>query len=216
MTALLFICYQSTTCSRGALRMTLCRSCVVNNSLNIVSSYTARPVWECSLGVLFKHLFTKFYSIERSGCHGNQMEFSMQYFKSPLPYQDNSPPPPPPRQLPPGQLPLQIPPGQLPPRQKAPDTITPWTITPKGKLPPGNSPPGLLPPGQLPKATVPQTIAPCQFPPGQLSPGQSSSTIPTSNSKFLLYLFWDEVIVGFQRHTLGSLPRPSSTGTRKH
>ena len=132
MTALLFICYQSTTCSRGALRMTLCRSCVVNNSLNIVSSYTARPVWECSLGVLFKHLFTKFDSIERSGCHGNQMEFSMQYFKSPLPYQDNSPP----RQLPPGQLPPANPPGTIAPKTKAPRYNYPLDNYPQRQIAP--------------------------------------------------------------------------------
>ena len=53
-----------------------------------------------------------------------------------------------------------------------------------------------------------RTIAPGPFPP----PPENRP----SNSKFLLLLLWDEVIVGFQRQTMGSLPRPSSTGTRIH
>ena len=58
------------------------------------------------------------------------------------------------------------------------------------------------------------TIAP---PSGQLPPDHSPPPENRpSNAKFLLLLLWDEVIVGFQRQTMGSLPRPSSTGTRIH
>ena len=96
-----------------------------------------------------------------------------------------------------------------------PQTTTPWTTPPckfpRDNCPQDNSPPGLLPPRQLPQDNCPQTTAPCQFPP-DIPPGP----LPLSNSKFLLFLLWDEVIVGFQRQTLGSLPRPSSTGTGLH
>ena len=40
-----FLAHLSTTCSRGAFRVTGCPSCVINNSLNINSSQTAGPIW---------------------------------------------------------------------------------------------------------------------------------------------------------------------------
>ena len=40
-----FLAHLSTTCSRGAFRVTGCPSCVVNNSLNINNFLTAEPIW---------------------------------------------------------------------------------------------------------------------------------------------------------------------------
>ena len=111
--------------------------------------------------------------------------------------------PPPPGQLPHGQLPpYKFPLDNSPPRQ-----LTPGQLPPNGKVPPQTIAPRTITtldnsPRQLPPANYPRTIAPGPLPP--------------SNSKFLLLLLWDEVIVGFQHQTLGSLPRPSSTGTGLH
>ena len=122
-------------------------------------------------------------------------------------YLDNPPPPP----IPPTTAPWTTPPCIFPPRTIALQGNSPRDNYPLDNSPlkancprPGLSPPGQYSPRQLPPANFLWTVAPRTIVP---PPGES----PPSNLKFLLLLLWDEVIVGFQRQTLGSLPRPSST-----
>ena len=78
-----FLAHLSTTCSRGAFRITWCpssvvrlTSCVVNNfSKHLLPDRWANldQTWqECSLGGPLYKFFTQFYSIKNSGCHGNK------------------------------------------------------------------------------------------------------------------------------------------------
>ena len=75
------------TCSRGAFRMVMCPSCIVNNFFkHLLPNCWANldQTWQkCSLGGPLQKLSTDFDSIENSGCHGNEMEF----FK-PFPHND--------------------------------------------------------------------------------------------------------------------------------
>ena len=74
-------------CSRGAFRVVLCPSSVVNNFFKhlLLPSRWAnldQTWWECSLRGSLKKLFTEFDSIKDSGCHGNEIEFLKQFFKN--------------------------------------------------------------------------------------------------------------------------------------
>ena len=66
-----------TTCSRGAFRVVLCPSYIVNNFLKhfLLPNGWAKldQTWqEWSLGSPLKKLFTEFDSMKKSGCHGNK------------------------------------------------------------------------------------------------------------------------------------------------
>ena len=66
--------------SRGAFRVVMCPSCVVNNFFKhlLLPNHWANldQTWqECSLGGPLQILFTDFDSIKNSGCHGNEIEF---------------------------------------------------------------------------------------------------------------------------------------------
>ena len=82
----LFLAHLSTTCSRGAFRVVMCPSCVVNNFFkHLLPNRWANldQTWqECSLGGLLQKVFTEFDSIKNSGCHGNEIEFFKQFFKN--------------------------------------------------------------------------------------------------------------------------------------
>ena len=81
-----FLAHLSTTCSRGAFRVVMCLSCVVNNFFkHLLPNCWANldQTWqECSLGGPLQKLFTEFDSIKNSGCHGNEIEFFKQFFKN--------------------------------------------------------------------------------------------------------------------------------------
>ena len=71
---------------KGAFRVVMCPSCVVNNFFKhlLLPNRWANldQTWqECSLGGPLQTLFTEFDSIKNSGCHGNEMEFFKQFFK---------------------------------------------------------------------------------------------------------------------------------------
>ena len=82
-----FLAHLSTTCSRGAFRVVRCPSCVVRRTSYVVNNFFKHlllpnrwanldQTWqECSLGGPLQKLFTEFYSIKNSGCHGNKIEF---------------------------------------------------------------------------------------------------------------------------------------------
>ena len=76
----------STMCSRGAFRVAMCQSCVVNNFFkHLLPNYLAnldQPWQECSLEGPLQKLFTEFDSIKSCGCHGNEMEFCKQFYKN--------------------------------------------------------------------------------------------------------------------------------------
>ena len=81
-----FLAHLSTTCSRGALRVVMCASSVVNNFFKhfLLPNRWASldQTWQkCSLGGPFQKLFTEFDSIQNSGCHGNEIEFFKQFLK---------------------------------------------------------------------------------------------------------------------------------------
>ena len=82
-----FLAHLSTACSRGAFRVVMCPSCVVNNFFKhfLLPNRWANldQTWqECSLGGPLKNLFTEYDSIKNSGCHGNEIEFFKQFFKN--------------------------------------------------------------------------------------------------------------------------------------
>ena len=82
-----FLAHLSTTCSRGAFRVVMCPSCIVNNFFKHLLLPNCRATldqtWqECSLGGTLQKLSTEFDSIKNSGCHGNEMEFFKQFFKN--------------------------------------------------------------------------------------------------------------------------------------
>ena len=82
-----FLAHLSTTCSRGAFRVVMCLSCVVNNFFKHLLLPNRRAnldqTWqECSLGGPLQKLFTESDSIKNSGCHGNEIEFFKQFFKN--------------------------------------------------------------------------------------------------------------------------------------
>ena len=67
-----FLAHLSTTCSRGAFRVVMCPSCVVNNFFKHLllpnRSTNLDQTWqECSLGGPLQKLFTEFDSIKNSG-----------------------------------------------------------------------------------------------------------------------------------------------------
>ena len=90
MNCISFLAHLSTTCSRGAFRVVMCPSCVVNNFFKhlLLPNRWANldETWqECFLGGPLQNLFTEFDSIKNSGCHGNKMEFlsnSLKIFSS--------------------------------------------------------------------------------------------------------------------------------------
>ena len=82
-----FLAHLSTTCSRGAFRMVMCPSSIVNNFFKhlLLPKRWANldQTWqEFSLGGPLQKLFTEFDSIKNSGCHGNEMEFFQILFKN--------------------------------------------------------------------------------------------------------------------------------------
>ena len=82
-----FLAHLSTTCSRGAFRVMMCPSCIVNNFFKHLLlpnrwAYLDQTWQECSLGGPLQKLFTEFDSIKNSGCHGNEIEFFKQLFKN--------------------------------------------------------------------------------------------------------------------------------------
>ena len=82
-----FLAHLSTTCSRGAFRVVMCLSSVVNNFFKHLllpnGSANLNQTWqECFLGGPLQKFFTEFDSIKNSGCHGNEMEFFKQLFKN--------------------------------------------------------------------------------------------------------------------------------------
>ena len=82
-----FLAHLSTTCSRGAFRVAMCPSCVVNNFFKhlLLPNRWAnldQTGQECSLGGPFQNLFSEFNSIKNSGCHGNEIEFFKQFLKN--------------------------------------------------------------------------------------------------------------------------------------
>ena len=82
-----FLAHLSTTCSRGAFKVVMCPSCVVNNFFRhlLLPNRWANldQTWqECSLGGPLQKLFTEFDSIKNSGCHGNKIEFFKHLFKN--------------------------------------------------------------------------------------------------------------------------------------
>ena len=82
----IFLAHLSTTCSRGAFRVVMSPSSVVNNFFkHLLPNRWANldQTWqECSLGGSIKKFFTEFDSIENSGCHGNEIEFFKQFLKN--------------------------------------------------------------------------------------------------------------------------------------
>ena len=83
----LFLAHLSTTCSREAFRLVMCRSCIVNNFFKhlLLPNCLANlgQTWqECSLGGPLQKLLTEFDSLRNSGCHGNEIEFFKQFFKT--------------------------------------------------------------------------------------------------------------------------------------
>ena len=83
----MFLAHLSTTCSRGALRVVRCLSCVVNNFLKHLPLpnrwANLDQTWqECSLGGPLQKVFKEFDSVKNSGCHGNKLEFFKQFFKN--------------------------------------------------------------------------------------------------------------------------------------
>ena len=83
----IFLAHLSTTCSRGALRVVRCPSCVINNFFKHLllpnREVNLDQTWQgCSLGGPLQKLFTEFDSIKNSGCHGNEIEFFKQFFKN--------------------------------------------------------------------------------------------------------------------------------------
>ena len=79
------LAHLSTTCSRGAFRVVMCPSCVVNSFFKhlLFPNHWAnldRTWQECSLGGPLQKLFTEFDSIKKSCCHGNKIEFFKQFF----------------------------------------------------------------------------------------------------------------------------------------
>ena len=84
---LAFLAHLSTTCSRGAFRVVVCPSCVVNNFfkhlLHLNRWANLDQTWqECFMGGLLQKLCTEFDSIKNSGCHGNETDFFKQFFKN--------------------------------------------------------------------------------------------------------------------------------------
>ena len=81
-----FLAHLSTTCSRGAFRVVMCLSCVINIFFkHLLPNRWANldQTWqECSLGGLLQKLFTEFDSIKNSGCHGNELEFFKLFLKN--------------------------------------------------------------------------------------------------------------------------------------
>ena len=82
-----FLAHLSTTCSRGAFRVVMCPSRVVNNFFKhlLLQNRWANldQTWqECSLGGPLQKLFKEFDSIKNSGCHGNEIEFLKQFLKN--------------------------------------------------------------------------------------------------------------------------------------
>ena len=81
-----FLAHLSTTCSRGAFRVVMCPSCVVNNFFKHLLPQTARPIWT-KLGrilpweVLLKNCSQNLIP-SKTGCHGNEIEFFKQFFKN--------------------------------------------------------------------------------------------------------------------------------------
>ena len=76
----IFLAHLSTTSSRGAFRVVMCPSSVVNNFFKhlLLPNCWANlgQTWqECSLGGPLQKVFTEFDSIKNSGCHGNEIEF---------------------------------------------------------------------------------------------------------------------------------------------
>ena len=76
---MIFLAHLSTMCSMGAFRVVRCLSSVVNNFFEhlLLPNRWANldQTWqECSLGGPVQKLFTEFYSIKNSGCHGNEIE----------------------------------------------------------------------------------------------------------------------------------------------
>ena len=85
MKMLCLLAHLSITCSRGAFRVVMCPSCIVNNFFkHLLPNRWANldQTWhECSLGGTLQKMFTEFDSIKNSGCHGNEIEFFKQFFK---------------------------------------------------------------------------------------------------------------------------------------
>ena len=85
-----FLAHLSTTCSRGAFRVVMCLSCVVNNFFKhlLLPNCWANldQTWqECSLGGPLQKVFTEFDSVKNSDCHGNEISFlsnSLKIFSS--------------------------------------------------------------------------------------------------------------------------------------
>ena len=82
-----FLAHLSTTCSRGAFRVVMCPSCVVNNFFKhlLLPNCWANldQTWqECSLGGPLQKVLTEFDSIKNSGCQANEIEFFKQFFKN--------------------------------------------------------------------------------------------------------------------------------------
>ena len=82
----LFLAHLSTTCSRGAFRVVMYPSCIVNNFFKhlLLLNHWANldQTWqECSLGGPLQKLFTEFDSIKNAGCHGNEIKNFKQFFK---------------------------------------------------------------------------------------------------------------------------------------
>ena len=80
------LAHLTTTCLRGAFRVVMCPSCVVNNFFKHLllpnRLVNLDQTWqECSLGGLLQKLFTEFDSMKNSGCHGNKIDFFKQFFK---------------------------------------------------------------------------------------------------------------------------------------
>ena len=81
----IFLAHLSTTCSRGAFRVVMCPSYVVNNFFKHLPNRWVNldQTWqECSLGGPLQKLFTEFDSIKNSGCHSNKIEFFKKFFKN--------------------------------------------------------------------------------------------------------------------------------------
>ena len=85
--AIIVLAHLSTTCSRGAFRVVMCPSSVVNNFFKhlLLPNRWANldQTWqECFLGGPLQKIFTEFDSIKIFGCHGNEIEFFKQFFKN--------------------------------------------------------------------------------------------------------------------------------------
>ena len=82
-----FLAHLSTTCSRGAFRVVIHSSSVVNNFFKhlLLPNRWANfdQTWQaCSLGSPLQKLFTEFDSIKNSGCHSKKIEFFKQFLKN--------------------------------------------------------------------------------------------------------------------------------------